>query len=215
MAKQKANSPAVPEDEELPEGDDLADDEFFEGEFESEFEPEEEERDFLEGKFEDEKDDDVAAEADSARDDEARDALLAEFLADRTVKLGGETFEIAEPDIGVTLKIVNAVGRIGLRGERLAARVIKNPTSRAAVFGMLAGLQVDDLHHLAAAVLQFENEKEGRKWLRKLGSDELKLAPIVRAFILNYVQSADLREALANFIQGQDLLEATLTGIGV
>lgn len=194
MTKAKAETPrpergepAVPEDEELLEDD--------------EFEAEEE--------------DAVTAEAGSATDDEARETLLAEFLADRTVELGGETFEIVEPDIGVTLKIVNAVGRIGLRGERLAARVIRNPTSRAAVFGMLAGLQIDDLHHLACAVLQYEDEKAGRKWLRGLGPKGMKLAPIVRAFFLNYAQSEDLREALANFTQGQDLLEATLVGIGV
>jgi len=155
----------------------------------------------------------LAAEAETAGADDAeegRKETLAEFLSDKTVIMGGRTFEIDEPDVGITLRIINAIGRVGLRGERLAARVIKSPTSRAAIFGMLAGLQVDDLHHLGAAVLQFENEREGRKWLKDLGPKGLKLAPIVRAFFLNYAQSEDLREALGNFTEGQDLLEITL-----
>jgi len=154
---------------------------------------------------------DVAAEAEVIR--EAKVIKASPLLDNPVVELGGRTFEIDEPNIGITLRIINVIGRIGVRGEKIASRLVQNPSSRAAVFGILAGLNVVDLYDFGSAVLQFEDEKEGRRFMKDLGPKGLKLAPLVKAFFLNYAQSDDLREALANFTMGQDLLEVTLREI--
>jgi hypothetical protein len=146
-----------------------------------------------------------------AEDGEGKEERKAGF-DDNVVRFGGKAFEIGEPDLGVTLRILNAIGRIGVRGERVAARLIKNPSSRAVVFGMLAALQEDDLRGLAIALLQLEDTKENRRWLREA---RMQVAPLVKAFFLNYSQSEDLREALANFFVGQEMLEMSLADLGV
>jgi hypothetical protein len=86
---------------------------------------------------------------------------------DDVVTLGGREFTIEEPTVEITLRILNVIGKLGLRGERLAAtQVVKNPTSRAALFGMLAAMTVSDLVRFGSAVLQFEDDKEGQKWMK-------------------------------------------------
>ena len=150
------------------------------------------------------------------------DAVVAEELAgeesalagfeDDVVTMHGREFVIGEPDIGVTLRILNVIGKLGVRGERAAAKLIQNPTGRAAIFGMLAVLSKSDLYALGSAVLQFDDEREGVRWLKENG---LKLAPLVKAFFINYAKSEDLRESLQNFFRGQTTLEKSLSEIGL
>lgn len=158
----------------------------------------------------------MAAEAEAGREvDAATRSALDRLLENPVVSLGGREFTIGEPDIGITLRIVNVIGRLGVRGEKIAARLIQNPTSRAVLFGMLAGLSIADLQEFASAVLQFEDEKEGRRFVRDLGRKGLKLAPIIKAFFLNYALSEDLRESLTNFTEGQSLMELTMLQAGI
>jgi len=158
----------------------------------------------------------IAAEAEAgAQVDAATRSALDRLLENPVVEMGGREFTIGEPDIGITLRIVNVIGRLGVRGEKIAARLIQNPTSRAVLFGMLAGLSIADLQEFASAVLQFEDEQEGRKFARDLGRKGLKLAPIIKAFFLNYALSQDLRESLANFTEGQGLMELTMLQAGI
>ena len=146
---------------------------------------------------------------------EPEDARPAPGFETDTVELGGRAFALEEPNVGITLRILNVIGRLGVRGEKIASRVIRNPGNRAVIMGMLTALDVEDLYSFGAAVLQFEDEKEGRKWLRELGPRGLKLAPLVKAFFINYQKSEDLRESLANFFVGLEMLEGSLSDLGV
>ena len=143
----------------------------------------------------------------------AGDEKVAPGFDTDTVALGGREFALDEPDIGITLKILNCIGRLGVRGEKVAARVIQNPGNRAVIMGMLTALDIEDLYTFGVAVLQFEDEKDGRKWLRELGPKGLKLAPLVKAFFINYQKSEDLRESLANFFVGLEMLEGSLSDL--
>lgn len=150
----------------------------------------------------------------SLPDDEPQDVFpevrSSVGFEDEVVRIGGREFAIDEPDIGITLRILKVIGRLFVRGEKVAARVIQNPGNRAVIMGMLAALDITDLHALGSAVLQFEDDKTGRKWMKDLGTKDLRLAPLVKAFFLNYAKSEDLRESLANFFVGQEMLEVTL-----
>lgn len=172
-------------------------------------------------------------------DDADLDAIIEDELAgeaaqadpagfgDNIVVLAGREFEIGEPSIGIVLRIVNIIGRLGTRGERVATRALAdvareiaagNRTGlsmsfRVVVFGMLASAQEADLHALGSAVLQFENDKEGRQWLADLGQ-EFKLAPLIKAFFINLAQSEDLVEALENFFVGLGMVEARYSRVG-
>jgi len=124
---------------------------------------------------------------------------------DNVVTLGDREFTIEEPTVEITLRILNIIGSLGLRGERHAvAQVMNEPTSRAALFGILAVMDVNDLGRFGSAVLQFEDDREGRKWMKELREkgERKIIAPLVKAFFLNWSRSEDLQEALANFYQG-------------
>jgi len=57
----------------------------------------------------------------------------------------------------------------------------------------------DDLVKLGSAVLQFESDREGRKWLKEHG---VKVAPLVKGLMINLKLSTDLVEALQSFFDG-------------
>ena len=118
---------------------------------------------------------------------------------DNVVTLNEREFVLSEPDYDVVLRILNVVGDVGLRAEGKVRAVLDKPTDTALIFGLLAAMQPDDLLRLGAAVLQFETEEEGVTWLREHG---VKIAPIVKAFVINISLSTDLVEALENFIEG-------------
>lgn len=131
---------------------------------------------------------------------------------DQIVTMGAEEFTIEEPSLEITMRILNSVGRMALRGERAAETILQNPTSRAAIWGLLAVIDVEDLAKLGAALLQFEDEKTGKKFIKGLrDSKDLRLAPLVKAFFLNWSQSTDMQEALGNFTAGVLELQAVLS----
>lgn len=130
------------------------------------------------------------------------------------VVLDGREFAIEPPTVGIVLRIIKCFGLLGVRGERVALRSLQalsrgsmeqiKVSGRAALFGMLAALQEEDLITLGSAVLQFESEKEGRQWLRE---HELRLAPLVRATFLNLAKSEDLRDSLQDFFVGLGMVD--------
>ena len=75
-------------------------------------------------------------------------------------------------------------------------------SNRAALFGALAAFSERDLVALGSACLQFEDDKDGRKWLESI---DLKLAPLVKAFFLNLTQSDDLQESFSAFFDGMEM----------
>jgi len=111
----------------------------------------------------------------------------------RTVTVFDRDFAIGPPNIGITLRIINVFGQVGVRGERVAA------------------LQVEDVIALGSAVLQFEDDREGRGFLRKAPEGkQIPLSPIVRALFLNVMQSEDLRDCLVDFFDGLRMTEGLL-----
>lgn len=136
---------------------------------------------------------------------------------DEVVRLGDREFTLEEPSLEVTLRILNVIGRLGLRGERIAAQQIaQGPTARAAIWGLLAALAPQDLARFGSAVLQFEDDKNGQKWLKELHKEgKLKVAPLVKAFFINWTKSEDLQEALVNFQVGLAMLGVMLGNVGL
>lgn len=134
------------------------------------------------------------------------------------ITLAGRTFAIEEPKIGVIIQILKVLGGLAVRGERAALRqlqgVAKDPTlsNRVVIFGMLAALSEEDLIWLGAAVLQFDDIKEGRKWLRSV---EIELAPLIKAFFLNLSQSRDLRESIDAFFVGLGSMDVAWKGVNL
>jgi len=137
------------------------------------------------------------------------------------VTLDGREFEIGEPTIGIVLRIIRVFGLLGVRGEKVALRSLRSlvagskdqvsASGRAVLFGMLAALQPEDLIALGSAVLQFEDDREGRKWLK---AHEMRLAPLVRAMFLNLANSQDLRDSLQDFFVGLGMVDGVWSQIG-
>jgi hypothetical protein len=169
-------------------------------------------------------------EADQAEEDAPAppdgDLRQPEWAEQRTVTVYDRDFVIGQPNLGITLRIINVMGQVGVRGERVAMRALQSlargaqqaptPSSRAALFGMLAALSVEDVIALGSAVLQFDDDREGRGWLRK-GPDgqQLPLSPIVRALFLNIMQSEDLRDCLTDFFDGLRMTESLFSGLSI
>jgi len=129
---------------------------------------------------------------------------------DNAVVMHGREFYLEEPSPGIVIAILNAIGAVALRSERAATQVAKSPTSRAVLLGLLAVISEDDLIKLGAAVLQFEDPREGKKWIRQNG---VKVAPLVKALMINVRLSNDLVEALQNFFAGIGTLQTMLSGL--
>jgi len=124
-----------------------------------------------------------------------------------TITMHGREFVLEEPPVSVVIRILNTLGSVAMRAESAATRSMKNPTSRAALFGLLAVMSEDDLIRLGAAALQFEDDREGRKWLKSHG---VKVSPLVKALFANVRLSTDLVEALQGFFEGAESVEAAL-----
>lgn len=131
---------------------------------------------------------------------------------DPVVEMGGRAFTIEEPSLDITLRVLNAIGRMALRGEKAAEALLRNPSSRTAIWGLLAVVDARDLEKLGSALLQFEDDREGREFIRGLqATGQLCIAPLIKAFFLNWSLSTDLQEALANFTVGVVGLQAALS----
>lgn len=124
-----------------------------------------------------------------------------------TVVMHGQEFVLEEPSIGIVIRILNTIGSALVRAESMAARLIQAPTNRAILFGLLAILSESDLIKLGSAVLQFEDDKEGRKWLKEKG---LLVSPILKALMANLALSEDLTQGIADFFGGIEPLAAML-----
>jgi hypothetical protein len=132
-------------------------------------------------------------------------------MGDTVVVMHGRTFELGEPSADVTLRILNMIASLAMRAEKHVQRLVENPSGRAFAFGMLAVLGKDDLIRLGSAVLQFEDDRAGRKWLKENG---VRIAPLVRALMINLQQSTDLVEAVRAFFEGLTGLEIFLDTFG-
>jgi hypothetical protein len=129
---------------------------------------------------------------------------------DTTVLYGEREFILEEPSAGIVLRILNVIGAVAMRAETAAERVMKEPTNRAVLFGLLAVLSEGDLISLGSAVLQFEDDREGRKWLKAKG---VQVAPLVKALFINLKLSRDLMEALRNFFGGVEAVMGVVEAI--
>jgi len=121
---------------------------------------------------------------------------------DNVVELNGREFSLVEPDYAVVLRILNVVGDALVRAEGRVRLSLDKITDTSLIFGLLAVMRPDDVLRLGAAVLQFETDEEGIAWLQEHG---VKIAPIVKAFVINVSLSADLVESLENFLAGTGL----------
>lgn len=149
-----------------------------------------------------------------------------EWAQTRTVTVYGRDFLIGPPNVGITLRIINVFGNLGIRGERAAMRVLStlargakeapSVSGRAALFGMLAALSVEDVIALGSAVLQFDDDMKGRGWLRQApAGQQIPLSPLIRALFLNIMQSDDLKAGLADFFDGLRMTEGLLDDLGL
>lgn len=135
--------------------------------------------------------------------------------SENTVVMHGREFVLEEPSTEVVVSILNTVGALSIRAESTAARLVKNPSNRAVLFGLLAAMSEDDLKKLGRAVLQFPGDKEGRKDAQQFFEQGIKVAPIVKAFLINLRLSNDLVEALKAFFDGVGGIQAMLETLSV
>lgn len=132
---------------------------------------------------------------------------MAEEKIDNVVVMHGEEFHLEEPSTDVTIRILNVLGSIATRSEAHVQRMMKNPSNRAVLLGLLAVISENDLIKLGSAVLQFESDSSGREFFKKNG---VKVAPIVKALMINLSLSDDLVEALRAFFDGIGLVGGVL-----
>jgi len=89
-------------------------------------------------------------------------------------------------------------------------------SSRAALFGILAALNLEDVYSLGSAVLQFADDRKGKEFLRDAPKGQtLPLSPLIRALFLNVLQSTDLRDAISDFFDGLGMMENLLSGLNL
>jgi hypothetical protein len=129
---------------------------------------------------------------------------------DVVVQYGDREFILEEPSADIVLRILNVIGSVAMRAETAAERVMKEPTNRAVLFGLLAVLGEGDLIRLGSAVLQFDDDADGRKWLKGKG---VLVAPLVKALFINLKLSRDLMEALRNFFGGVEAVMGVVEAI--
>jgi hypothetical protein len=130
---------------------------------------------------------------------------------ENTIVYAGREFRLEEPSVDVTLAILNVIGSIAVRAESAAARLVKNPGSRAVLFGFLAAMNKQDLVRLGAAVLQFPTDRAGKREAKEFfGEHGVRIAPLVKALLINLKLSTDLVEALRAFFDGIDSVTTLL-----
>lgn len=132
-------------------------------------------------------------------------------MSENTVTLHERSFELGEPTTAQVIQILNVVGSLAVRSEGAAKRLMVNPSNRSVLFGLLAVMSEADLIKLGGTVLQFEDVKEGRKWLREKG---IKVAPLIQALFINIKESQDLVDAMGSFIEGFEQVQETFETLG-
>lgn len=140
---------------------------------------------------------------------------------ENVVVMHGRAFELGEPSTNVVIRILNVIGSLGVRagkasgpftgeaeftGEGMVAALLSGVVSVA--FGLLAVLSEHDLLKLGSAVLQFESDAEGRKWLLENG---LQVTPLIQALFINIRLSSDLVQAVQAFLAGTEGLSGITT----
>jgi len=129
--------------------------------------------------------------------------------------VNGRMFEIGEPNALHLVRLLAVIGKVGTRAEKIAAnmgkalisQVIPNTIQEGeappnqdnlagALFPFLAALTPDDLIEFVAALLQFNDEQEGVRWLKK---NPPKLGDIAQAVTLTLENIGGIAEAIANF----------------
>jgi hypothetical protein len=134
--------------------------------------------------------------------------------SENVVVYAGRQFHLEEPTTDHVIAILNVIGSVAVRAESTAARLVKNPTNRAVLFGVLAAMNKEDLVSLGRAVLQFPLDREGRREAKEFfGQKGVRVAPLVRALMINLKLSTDLVEALKAFFDGIGGIEALLDAI--
>lgn len=131
-------------------------------------------------------------------------------MSENVVTLNGRTFELHEPSTSTVLSILNVIGKVGMRAETAAAQAMRNPSSRAIVFGLLAEMTMKDLTGLGVAVLQVDaKDKEVVAFIEQ----NVRVAPLVQAFLINVSLSTDLVEAMQTFLSGTALLTGMVKAV--
>lgn len=135
-----------------------------------------------------------------------------------TVKVADREFEIGEPDATHIVRILNIAGIVGTRAENVAAGMGKklferitreNPGDNewlGTLFPFLAALTPDDFLKLMSALLQFDSEQEGVKWLSK---NKPKLSDVVNVIVATLDNIDGMITALQNFTPVFSLLRAS------
>lgn len=140
---------------------------------------------------------------------------MPDEVANTTVTVDGREFHLVEPTTGDVLRILNVVGTIAMRAEEQANRLIKNPSVRAVLFGLMATIKMDDLKSLATAVFQFPDDRDGKREAAEwFGEHPVKVTPVIEALMINVsLSNNDLGEAIRAFLSGIGGLEAMLVGL--
>jgi hypothetical protein len=132
-------------------------------------------------------------------------------MSENVVTLNGRTFELHEPSTSTVLSILNVIGRVGARAETAAfLQVMRQPSSRAVVFSLLAEMTMKDLTNLGVAVLQVDaRDKDTVAFIEQ----HIRVAPLVQAFLINVSLSTDLVEAMETFLKGTALLTGMVKAV--
>lgn len=165
-----------------------------------------------------------------------KEPVTQDKALDNIVPMNGKDFEIVAPDALIMLRALRVVSRVIQRADatardrgialfKQAAEAVSaegegpTPMATSAADDMIQKVMVfmmtmedDDLLTFATAVLQMPDEAAGKRWLKKYG---LRLAPLVRALMLNLEQMDDVIEALKVFtpaLTGLKLLKNTVQG---
>ena len=138
---------------------------------------------------------------------------MAKVATDNTIMVDGQEFEIQEPDTLILVRVLQVVGRVGLRvegefngllsklvsrteGEEEASLSVNTP----AFLALLAHLDEGEILKLAAALFQFPDEREGVRFFKK---HRLRLPVLLQALQMNLEASEelirDLLEVVSNF----------------
>ena len=111
------------------------------------------------------------------------------------VKYADYEFELGEPSAQTTILMINALCALGRRSQQHALKVMRNPTAAGVLWGLGEIMTVDDLVRFGSAALRFDDDREGRKWIRNEGA---RIGPILEAVTVTLAQSTELVDALKN-----------------
>jgi len=154
------------------------------------------------------------------------DAVVDESELDNVVLMHDKEFAIGPPDGLIVLRTLRILSRVIQRAEAeaktIGLEIFKQVAKEAAegeetpagpmglsddllqkILVFVSILEDQDLLKLGSALLQFKDESYGVRWLKKHG---VKLAPLMKALVLNLRQLDDVVEALRVFMP-------TLTGL--